>query len=82
MCSNLGVNRYPMWGIIKIGGAFEWYHGSTKLYDIVAFAHSSGKATNVRALNAEQVANIMEGGNGMFAITCPKMICLIIFLLD
>ncbi|XP_076166338.1 dnaJ homolog subfamily C member 10-like isoform X2 [Ptiloglossa arizonensis] len=63
VCSTLGINRYPMWGILKPGGAFELYHGKNTFNDIVKFVHSSIKAINVWALTAEQVTSILEGNN-------------------
>lgn len=64
VCSTLGINRYPMWGIVKPGGAFELYHGKNSFNDIVKFLYSSVKAVNVWALTAEQVTSILEGKNG------------------
>ncbi|XP_053986574.1 dnaJ homolog subfamily C member 10-like isoform X1 [Hylaeus volcanicus] len=63
ICNTLGVNRYPMWGILKPGGAFELYHGKNTFNDIVKFVYSSVKAINVWALTAEQVTSILEGNN-------------------
>ncbi|XP_015439704.1 PREDICTED: dnaJ homolog subfamily C member 10-like [Dufourea novaeangliae] len=64
ICTMLSINRYPMWGILKTGGAFELYHGKNSFNDIVKFVYSSIKATNVWALSGEQVMSIMERNNG------------------
>ena len=82
VCSTLGVNRYPMWGIVKPGGAFELYHGKNTFNDIVKFLYSSIKAVNVWALTAEQVTSILEGKNGVndvwfldwYAPWCPPCV--------
>lgn len=82
ICNSLGVNRYPMWAILKPGGAFEWHHGQSALNDIVKFFHNSHKATNVWALSADEIKSIMSGSNGngawfldWYAPWCPP--CLV-----
>ncbi|XP_076638706.1 dnaJ homolog subfamily C member 10-like [Colletes latitarsis] len=81
VCNKLGVNRYPMWGVLKSSGAFELYHGKDTFYNIVKFVYSSMKAINVWALTAEEVTSILEGNNGnevwfldWYAPRCPPCI--------
>ena len=76
ICSVLGINRYPMWGILKSGGAFELHHGKDVPNDITKFVYSSVKAVNVWALNEEQIMSILDGKNGAwfldwYAPWCP-----------
>jgi len=61
----LGVNRYPMWGILKPGGAFELHYGKNTYYDTLKFAISNVKVTNVWALSAEEVSAILQRNNGI-----------------
>ncbi|KAG8038769.1 hypothetical protein G9C98_000324, partial [Cotesia typhae] len=64
LCSNLNINRYPMWGVLKPGGAFELSHGKTTLNDVAKFAENSIKAQNVAALSAEKIISILKRKNG------------------
>lgn len=68
ICSTLGVNSYPMWGIFKTGGAFELYHGKNTFNEIVKFVYSSIKAVNVWTLTVKQVTSILEGTNDSMLI--------------
>nr|XP_012150041.1 PREDICTED: dnaJ homolog subfamily C member 10-like isoform X1 [Megachile rotundata]XP_012150042.1 PREDICTED: dnaJ homolog subfamily C member 10-like isoform X1 [Megachile rotundata] len=63
ICSTFNVDHYPMWGILKPGGAFEFYRGKDLFNDIVKFVYSSIKSLNVWTLNEKQVISIMEGKN-------------------
>lgn len=67
-CSKVGVNRYPIWGILKSGGAFELNHGKDKNNDIIKFVQISMKTTNVWALSAEETLSILQRNNGINTI--------------
>ncbi|XP_032668105.1 dnaJ homolog subfamily C member 10-like isoform X3 [Odontomachus brunneus] len=60
LCQQLGVNRYPIWGVLKPGGAFELHHGKNTYNDISKFVRISAKATNVWALTAEETLSILQ----------------------
>ncbi|XP_014294871.1 dnaJ homolog subfamily C member 10 [Microplitis demolitor] len=64
LCSNLNINRYPMWGVIKPGGAFELSHGKSTINDVAKFAENSIKAQNVAALSADKIISILKRQNG------------------
>lgn len=65
LCSKLGINHYPMWGMLKPGGAFELNHGKNFNNDIIKFVQISVKATNVWALSAEEASSILQRNNGI-----------------
>lgn len=65
LCDKLGVNRYPMWGVLKPGGAFELHHGKNTNNDIIKFVQISAKATNVWALTAEKTLSILQRNSGI-----------------
>ncbi|KAG5348339.1 DJC10 protein, partial [Acromyrmex charruanus] len=80
-CSKLGVTRYPIWGMLKPGGAFEFHHGSNLNNDIIKFMQISMKTTNVWALSAEEALSILQRSNGdevwflnWFTPWCPPCI--------
>lgn len=56
------VSRYPTWGIIKVGGAFELHHGRDVLYEVAAFARDSGTSTNLHALSPADFYSIVNEG--------------------
>lgn len=62
LCSALHISRYPMWGVLKVGGAFEIHHGRDIMHDIVSFARDSIRATNLRALSPEEFEQIRKEG--------------------
>ncbi|KAK2584979.1 hypothetical protein KPH14_008510 [Odynerus spinipes] len=64
LCNALNVNRYPMWGVLKPGGAFELSHGKNTLHDIAKFATISIKAKNVWTLSADKVLSILQRTSG------------------
>lgn len=64
LCSKLGINRYPMWGMLKPGGAFELNHRADTNSDIIKFVQISVKTTNVWSLSAEEVLSILQRNNG------------------
>lgn len=64
LCNGLGVNRYPVWGMLKPGGAFELHHGMDTDNDIVKFAQLGVKTTDVWALDAEEASSILRRDNG------------------
>lgn len=66
LCSNLNINRYPMWGVIKPGGAFELSHGKSTINDVAKFAENSIKAQNVAALSADKIISILKRQNGKY----------------
>ncbi|XP_043277162.1 dnaJ homolog subfamily C member 10-like [Venturia canescens] len=81
LCTDLNVNRYPMWGVFKPGGAFELSHGKDTINDIAKFAENSVKAHNVWALSAEKILSILKRQNGneawfvdWYAPWCPPCI--------
>ncbi|XP_014477755.1 PREDICTED: dnaJ homolog subfamily C member 10-like isoform X2 [Dinoponera quadriceps] len=81
LCSKLGVNRYPIWGVLKPGGAFELHHGKNTNNDIIKFVQISAKATNVRALTAVEILSILQRNSGnevwfldWYAPWCPPCI--------
>lgn len=75
LCSSLHISRYPTWGILKVGGAFELHHGRDVLYELSSFAKDSIKSTNLHALSPSDFKNIIsEGGNWFidwYAPWCP-----------
>ncbi|XP_014614550.1 PREDICTED: dnaJ homolog subfamily C member 10-like [Polistes canadensis] len=78
LCNTLDVNRYPMWGVLKPGGAFELSHGKNTIHDIAKFTTSSIKANNLWALSADKVLSILQRNSGKevwfldwFAPWCP-----------
>ncbi|KAI4502464.1 hypothetical protein M0802_002376 [Mischocyttarus mexicanus] len=64
LCNTLNVNRYPMWGVLKPGGAFELSHGKNAIQDITKFTISSVKANNLWALSADKVLSILQKNSG------------------
>ncbi|CAH1105266.1 unnamed protein product [Psylliodes chrysocephalus] len=75
LCSSLHVVRYPTWGALKVGGAFEIYHGRDVLYEVANFAKESAKSTNLHALSPADFHNILSEGTLWFidwyAPWCP-----------
>lgn len=75
MCKSLHISRYPTWGILKVGGAFELHHGRDVLYELTSFAKDSIKSTNLHALSPSDFKNlIIQGGNWFidwYAPWCP-----------
>jgi len=67
LCSKLGINRYPMWGMLKPGGAFELHHGNNLNNDIIKFVQISVKTTNVWTLSAEEALSILQRKNGIIS---------------
>jgi len=65
LCSKLGVNRYPMWGMLKPGGSFELHYGRNTYHHTLLFAFNIVKITNVWALSAEEVSAILQRNNGI-----------------
>ncbi|XP_011266747.2 dnaJ homolog subfamily C member 10 [Camponotus floridanus] len=59
-CNKLGINRYPVWGMLKPGGAFELNHGKATNNDIIKFVQISIKTTNLWALSAEEALSILQ----------------------
>lgn len=81
LCAELNVNRYPMWGVLKPGGAFELSHGKDTINEIAKFAENSIKAKNVWALSAEKIVSILNRQSGneawfvdWYAPWCPPCI--------
>lgn len=64
LCNKLGVNRYPIWGVLKPGGAFELHHGKNTNNDITKFVKTSVRATNVWALTAKEILSILQRNSG------------------
>lgn len=62
LCSSLHVPRYPTWGVLKVGGAFELHHGRDVLHEIASFAKDSVKSTNLHALSPGDFTNIIRDG--------------------
>ncbi|XP_012286037.1 dnaJ homolog subfamily C member 10 [Orussus abietinus] len=60
ICNDLNVNRYPQWGVLKPGGAFELTHGKSTMNHLAKFAEESIRAKNVWALSAEKILSIMQ----------------------
>lgn len=65
LCSKLGINRYPIWGMLKPGGAFELNHGENFINGVINFAQISMKTTNVWALSEEEALLILQRNNGI-----------------
>lgn len=63
LCNKLSINRYPIWGIFKPGGAFEFSHGKNTYNDIMKFAQIGLKTTNFWALSAEETLSILQRNN-------------------
>lgn len=66
LCDKLGVNRYPMWGMLKPGGAFELHHGKNVNSDILKFIKISVKTMNVWALSSKEALSILQRSNGIY----------------
>lgn len=60
LCNKLGINHYPVWGMLKPGGAFELNHGKATNNDIIKFVQISIKTTNLWALSAEEALSILQ----------------------
>ncbi|XP_014238897.1 dnaJ homolog subfamily C member 10-like [Trichogramma pretiosum] len=77
LCKNLNINYYPLWGVLKPGGAFETSHGKSNLNEVANFAKSSMKATNLWDLSKDQIDSIMSSGSNepwfldWYAPWCP-----------
>ncbi|XP_012530640.1 dnaJ homolog subfamily C member 10 [Monomorium pharaonis] len=81
LCSKLGVNRYPIWGMLKPSGAFELNHGKNMNNDLIKFVQISVKTKNVWTLSAGEVSSILQRDKGdevwfldWFAPWCPPCI--------
>lgn len=82
LCGTLHVVRYPTWGVLKTGGAFELHHGRDVLHEIITFARDSVKSTNLHALSPADFQNIMQDGEYLFLfIFNTRMILGIIYKL-
>lgn len=68
LCDKMGINRYPIWGVLKPGGAFELHHGKNTNNDIIKFVRISAKATNVWALTAEETLSILQRKDGNLSV--------------
>lgn len=77
LCKKLGVNRYPMWGMLKSKGAFELDHGKSTINNIIKFAQLGIKTTNVHALNAEESLSILQRDNGTYLHTVINANCIL-----
>lgn len=62
LCASLHVVRYPTWGVLKVGGAFELHHGRDILHEIATFARDSVKSTNLHALSPADFKNFISEG--------------------
>ncbi|KAL3276716.1 hypothetical protein HHI36_012086 [Cryptolaemus montrouzieri] len=75
LCSELHISRYPVWGVLKVGGAFEIHHGRDVLHEIATFARDSVRSMNMRALSPEEYEEIRKEGHtwfiDWFAPWCP-----------
>lgn len=75
LCSELHISRYPVWGTLKVGGAFEIHHGRDVMHDIVSFARDSVRSTNLRALTPDDFEQIRREDGiwfiDWFAPWCP-----------
>ncbi|XP_076250854.1 dnaJ homolog subfamily C member 10-like [Rhynchophorus ferrugineus] len=75
LCSALHIVRYPTWGVIKSGGAFELHQGRDALHEVAAFARDSAKSTNLHALSPADFHNIKRDSSpwfiDWFAPWCP-----------
>ncbi|XP_046422638.1 dnaJ homolog subfamily C member 10-like isoform X1 [Neodiprion fabricii] len=81
LCKRLNVNHYPVWGVLKPGGAFELHHGKDSVHDIASFATESIRATNVHMLSVDEILSIMNNKKDSeawlvdwFAPWCPPCI--------
>ncbi|XP_022905915.2 dnaJ homolog subfamily C member 10-like [Onthophagus taurus] len=75
LCHSLHVSKYPTWGILKNGGAFEIHHGRDVLHEVRSFAKDGVKSTNFNALSPADFQNIIKSGDpwfiDFFAPWCP-----------
>lgn len=62
LCAALHINRYPTWGVIKQGGAFEVHQGRDVLHEVATFARDSSKSTNLHALSPADFTNLRKEG--------------------
>ncbi|KAK0078935.1 hypothetical protein PV325_001923 [Microctonus aethiopoides] len=81
LCGDLNINRYPMWGVLKSGGAFELSHGKSTINDVAKFAENAIKAENVWALSGDKILSILKRQRGnevwfidWYAPWCPPCI--------
>lgn len=69
------VSRYPTWGLLKPGGAFELHHGRDVLHEVADFARDGAKATNLHALSPADYKSLHEDQTPWFidwyAPWCP-----------
>ncbi|XP_066146223.1 dnaJ homolog subfamily C member 10-like [Euwallacea fornicatus] len=75
LCAALHVVRYPTWGVIKQGGAFEVHQGRDVLHEVASFARDSSKSTNFHALSPADFLNLRKEGTAWYidwyAPWCP-----------
>ncbi|XP_018569443.1 dnaJ homolog subfamily C member 10-like [Anoplophora glabripennis] len=75
LCATLNVVRYPTWGILKVGGAFELHQGRDILHEVAAFARDGVKAVNFHALSPADFNNLIKDGTpwlvDWYAPWCP-----------
>lgn len=60
LCTTLNVVRYPTWGILKVGGAFELHHGRDILHEVATFARDGVKSVNLHALSPADFNNLIN----------------------
>ncbi|XP_065332909.1 dnaJ homolog subfamily C member 10-like [Cloeon dipterum] len=54
LCSNLHIHRYPVYGVFKLGGTYELYHGRSLASDVAHFARQSSRAQHVTTLTPDE----------------------------
>lgn len=53
LCNSLHINHYPVWAVLKVGGALELHHGRDVLNDVAAFGRDAARSINLHALSPD-----------------------------
>lgn len=53
LCNSLHINHYPVWAVLKVGGALELHHGRDVINDVAAFARDAARSINLHALSPD-----------------------------
>ncbi|XP_014277164.1 dnaJ homolog subfamily C member 10 [Halyomorpha halys] len=81
LCQTLSISRYPLFGVFKPGGGWEFHHGSETALGVSAFAKEAAAATNIRTIGeAEFLSEVRRGGLffvDFYAPWCPPCLRLL-----
>lgn len=81
LCHSLSISRYPLFGVFKPGGGWEFYHGSETAQGVAGFAREAAAATNLRTIGEEEFSSEIRRGGPLFvdfyAPWCPPCLRLL-----